>query len=165
MVNEKVYIGSGKDFETRKRAHSNDLEGGKHFNKHLQRAWNKYGRDNFEFNIVEEVESSMQFDKEQEYIDGYLNSNKELYNIQIDVHSPFKSEPEAKVCIYFCREEGWYCSNEFETFYTRQKYCPSCSQLRQISWDAREEAKREEEEFYELLNQETQNWLSGFLGD
>ncbi len=30
------------------------LENGKHYNEHLQRAWNKYGEENFEFRVIQE---------------------------------------------------------------------------------------------------------------
>ena len=45
----KRYFGSTVNFENRKRQHFEDLRGNKHVNRYLQRAFNKYGEDNFEF--------------------------------------------------------------------------------------------------------------------
>ena len=52
MVNGKVYVGQAVDIEDRWAKHKAALNGGYHDNKHLQRAWNKYGADNFEFTIL-----------------------------------------------------------------------------------------------------------------
>lgn len=56
LVNNKVYIGSswgeGGIFE-RWATHKRTLFLGKHENNYLQRAYNKYGKDNFEFSILE----------------------------------------------------------------------------------------------------------------
>ena len=42
----------------------------KHINNHLQNAWNKYGRENFIFRIIEEVEDKTKLiEREQYYID------------------------------------------------------------------------------------------------
>lgn len=51
VINNKVYIGCSKNFPTRKREHLNKLVKNKHDNIYLQRSWNKYGRDNFKFEI------------------------------------------------------------------------------------------------------------------
>ena len=53
--NGKFYIGSSINIEKRFKSHIKDLETGIHNNQHLQNAWNKYGRDNFKFIIIEEV--------------------------------------------------------------------------------------------------------------
>ena len=46
-VNGKVYIGQSIDTIKRYDAHWNMLKQGKHFNKHLQRAFNKYGNNGY----------------------------------------------------------------------------------------------------------------------
>lgn len=55
LVNNKVYIGSSINVKARLYEHSRLLNIGKHENKHLQRAWNKYGKDNFKFQILEKI--------------------------------------------------------------------------------------------------------------
>lgn len=52
MVNGKVYIGQSDDIQRRIKTHKNDLSKGKHSNTHLQRSVDKYGLENFSFDIV-----------------------------------------------------------------------------------------------------------------
>ena len=47
IMSGRRYIGSAIDFCVRFRAHLNDLRQGKHPNRYLQFAWNKYGEDAF----------------------------------------------------------------------------------------------------------------------
>jgi selenocysteine-specific translation elongation factor len=60
------------------------LKYNKHHNKYMQNAWNKYGEENFIFEICcEMVEGSYcdLIEKEQEYLDLYFENNKKiLYN-------------------------------------------------------------------------------------
>jgi hypothetical protein len=56
-VNGKVYIGSTvQNFRDRLNIHLSVLRNNKHHSSHLQKSWNKYGEDNFEFSIVEFIE-------------------------------------------------------------------------------------------------------------
>ncbi len=52
LVNGKVYIGQAVNIKRRKNGHYGSLRRGKHANKHLQRAWNKYGESAFEFKVL-----------------------------------------------------------------------------------------------------------------
>jgi len=55
-INDKRYVGQSIDIVgTRWRDHKNDLRNDKHENKYLQHAWNKYGEENFAFEVVEMV--------------------------------------------------------------------------------------------------------------
>lgn len=51
----KAYIGSAVDIRRRWLWHKNALAKGRHFSRHLQSAWNLYGRDAFVFAVEEEV--------------------------------------------------------------------------------------------------------------
>ena len=52
-VNMKVYVGSAsKSLRKRLTVHRQHLRGGYHFNRHLQRAWSKYGEGAFEFVVL-----------------------------------------------------------------------------------------------------------------
>ena len=74
----KYYVGSTKDFKRRKQTHFSGLKNNYHPNKHLQNAYNKYGANNFKFEIIEYVKEDLLLDIEQSYID---NSEKEdIYN-------------------------------------------------------------------------------------
>lgn len=80
-INNKKYFGSSKNIEKRFRNHKNKLRRNRHINIILQRAWNKYGEDNFLFEIVELCDKSLLFETEQKY----LNINPE-YNIGINAN-------------------------------------------------------------------------------
>ena len=69
-INGKSYIGSSNNFYYRRSAHLNNLRKGKHHSHILQRAFNKYGEDSFEFIILEEVADANQLIiREQKYFD------------------------------------------------------------------------------------------------
>lgn len=76
FVHGGVYIGSSIDVFRRYDGHISDLKKGIHVNTKLQRAWNKYGEDNFVLALIEEVpDRSKLFEIEQIWIDigGYYN--------------------------------------------------------------------------------------------
>lgn len=58
LVNGKMYIGQAVDIEDRWGRHKRELRGNYHINKHLQRSWNRYREENFEFSILLECEES-----------------------------------------------------------------------------------------------------------
>lgn len=55
-TNSKVYIGSTKNFNRRAIEHQKMLEDKKHHSYHLQNAYDKYGSDAFNFEILEILE-------------------------------------------------------------------------------------------------------------
>lgn len=72
------YIGCSRRYKDRWKRHLKDLNANSHHNIHLQRAWNKYGEDSFEFSVIKSVESEkIMFLEEVEMIS---NSNN-LYNL------------------------------------------------------------------------------------
>lgn len=80
-INLKKYIGSTTEsFIKRWNLHKWELRNNKHKNSHLQYAWNKYKEENFEFIILEELESNI-LEREQYYIDKEDFEN--LYNINL----------------------------------------------------------------------------------
>lgn len=52
VVNNKVYIGQAINVFRRLSEHCDDLIQNKHFNRHLQRSFNKYKSENFEYSII-----------------------------------------------------------------------------------------------------------------
>lgn len=75
----KRYIGSSRNLRDRWRSHLKALKAGKHHCAYLQNAWNKYGADQFEFQILEQClgEGVILVAREQAWIDRY---KKKLYN-------------------------------------------------------------------------------------
>ena len=86
--NNKIYIGSSKHIEKRWEEHINQLNSKKHPNKFLQNEWIKFGKDAFDFKIVEVCGLDERFDREQVYIDQlkpYYRNGKG-YNICENSH-------------------------------------------------------------------------------
>jgi len=55
-INKKRYVGSSVNIKRRWQTHKSKLRKGIHENEHLQRAWNKYGENCFEFHILRTTE-------------------------------------------------------------------------------------------------------------
>lgn len=53
LINGKCYIGKSEDIEYRKKVHFKELEENRHHSSYLQEDYNKYGKENFSFEIVE----------------------------------------------------------------------------------------------------------------
>jgi group I intron endonuclease len=59
-----------------------ELRLNKHFNQHFQLAFNKYGKDNFEFRILEKIEVGLLDVKERLWISHYRSNQPEFgYNL------------------------------------------------------------------------------------
>lgn len=52
-VNGKVYVGQSKHISQRKSEHFRSLKYGQHYNKYLQRSFDKYGNESFSFEVIE----------------------------------------------------------------------------------------------------------------
>lgn len=113
-TNYKVYIGSSKNVYVRWKQHLSMLENGKHHSNHLQNAWDKYGRNNFIFEILEKCNEDVLIDREQYYIDyskSYQRDNG--YN-----ENPFAGKP------YMTDEQRAYYANIFsETYKGEGTWC------------------------------------------
>jgi group I intron endonuclease len=81
-MNGKVYVGSSNQITERWKHHRSQLNIRKHANRHLQGAWNSYGRNTFEFIVMEECAPAMLIIREQAWIDYYDAANPEKgYNL------------------------------------------------------------------------------------
>lgn len=70
IENGKFYIGSSENTHKRHLGHFHDLRKNIHANRHLQRAWNKYGKSNFVFEVIEIVEEKLLLEREQTWLDA-----------------------------------------------------------------------------------------------
>ncbi len=71
LINNNFYVGSTQtSFKHRFSQHISDLNKNKHRNIHLQRACNKYGINNFSFEIIEKCSKEDCIKREQYYIDS-----------------------------------------------------------------------------------------------
>ncbi len=58
-ANGRAYFGSSINVKRRFYLHRRDLEAGNHHSPRLQSAWNKYGSEAFEFEVVEHVDDAL----------------------------------------------------------------------------------------------------------
>src|ERR1039458_921914 len=86
--NRKCYYGQSQDIVLRIRRHKIDLKNNNHQNKDLQRAWNKYGKDNFDFSVFRICPLEQLNLKEQECLDLVKLNPKLYYNISTDAEAP-----------------------------------------------------------------------------
>jgi len=86
IVNNKLYIGSAIGHYRRKGQHFYMLRRNIHFNKHLQDSWNKYGENNFVFNIIEFIDNINNLQQREEYWINYYNTTDPFigYNTRTD---------------------------------------------------------------------------------
>lgn len=75
-IDGKIYVGQTVDFARREKAHWIMLRGGRHPNNHLQRAFTKYGRENFRFAVLCECLPEELVEKEQFWLDAYPSKAK-----------------------------------------------------------------------------------------
>lgn len=96
IINDKKYIGSTVStvgFNMRWSKHISELRYKKHGNPHLQLAWDKYSKDNFEFSVIEECPDNILVAREQHWINHYKTmNNKYGYNLREAGHNGKLSE-------------------------------------------------------------------------
>lgn len=84
LTNHKKYVGQSIDIHNRWKDHKRELNGKRHCNAYLQRAWNKYGEDKFFFYILEECDMLMLNEREIHYINVLeCRNNKCGYNLEL----------------------------------------------------------------------------------
>lgn len=78
-INGKSYIGQSQDVKLRKCQHLSELRSDRHFNQHLQRAYNKYKEYNFSWTVLEYCDENILDDREIYWI-AYYDTYKNGFN-------------------------------------------------------------------------------------
>ena len=100
VLNNKVYIGSSVDIPERWNEHKRELSKNNHHSILLQRAWNKYGEENFKFNILEKYSENELLNREQYYLDLHMTYDRNKgYNIAKYASAPMKGRKHSKETI------------------------------------------------------------------
>ena len=121
LLNGKLYIGQSVDIESRWRIHIVELRNNYHHNTCLQNAWNKYGEDNFLFEVIEECEPMVQFEREQYYLNILNPFDNRGYNIVRQISKDYMSDN-------YMIKECSKCKKGYQTFSHLSKYCDSCKE-------------------------------------
>lgn len=88
--NGTVYIGKSHDIVKRWQQHIKSLDDNSHVNARLQKDWNNYKIDCFDFSVVKTCNKDELSNYEQYYIGEYFNSTN-IYNSQIKSSSVIKN--------------------------------------------------------------------------
>ena len=90
------YIGSSKDIKHRWIEHKSPSRWKRHQNNPMYLDMNKYGVENFDFQILEEVESECLKEKEQQFIDllkpTYNSNNAKSLGLDIEKYKEYYKE-------------------------------------------------------------------------
>lgn len=92
LVNGKSYIGSSNNIKKRWTVHISRLNKNRHANPHLQNAWNKYGKNNFLFEILHEVSECCLVNVEQQYLNNIKLNPRRYYNVVYDAAAPSRGK-------------------------------------------------------------------------
>jgi len=88
IPNGKIYVGSSVDVHRRWGLHRTDLNTGKNNNKYLLRAFEKYGKESFMWEVIEECSQNILWEREQYYLDTLQPFNEKGYNSARVVKAP-----------------------------------------------------------------------------
>ena len=88
-INGKIYVGCAINIENRWKVHKNNLKYDKHHCGHLQKAYSKYGKEAFKFEILEECEERFLYSQEH-YWCNLLNVHNVNYGYNNKPTNPYK---------------------------------------------------------------------------
>ena len=99
----RKYVGSAKRHKVRWGDHRRELSERRHINSYLQKAWRKYGAENFTFTIIETCNVENRWHREQHWIDHYKSANPTFgFNLIPSVsHLPSSSVMSKKLKAYW----------------------------------------------------------------
>ena len=95
IITNDLYVGSSSRITRRWDRHRSELKRGIHPNKHLLNSWNKYGEENFKFEVIEELDFPISYDNNiiREFLESreeyYINLLKPQFNKRLIVNSNF----------------------------------------------------------------------------
>jgi len=100
LANGKYYIGYATNLEKRKNHHFSRLKINKHCNPYLQKAYNKYGKNNFKFEILEEYpDKGFILPSMENYWCNLLDAHNAKYGYNILPTNPYNKYKQTKEMI------------------------------------------------------------------
>ena len=122
IINNKKIIGQSVDIRGRWISHKNRLRRGIHINKHLQRAWNKYGENNFKFEFLYLCPSTDLNKEEIRLIKEHNTFDKNFgYNLTTGGESPVMSEETKEKIRQSCMGEKHTLFGKHRSEETKQR--------------------------------------------
>lgn len=92
LVDKKKYIGQSRNIYKRWNFHKSSLNNKRHTNDFLQKSWNEYGSDKFQFYILEECEIA-DLNAREKYWIAHYDTAKAGYNLTLGGDAPYLSKP------------------------------------------------------------------------
>lgn len=125
---DRCYVGSSQAIHNRWYQHRLYLRRGKHHSEFLQRAWDKHGKDAFEFRVLEKCEPNDLEAKEQQYIDALKPEFNGLVVIR-----PRKLHPEIETKRLHAMRNRTHCFRGHEYLAVGLgRLCPVCKAARHL---------------------------------
>lgn len=151
ITNNKKYIGMSRDIKRRWGEHRTELDRHVHNNPYLQHSWDKYGKDNFKFYILEICEESVLSERECYYIKQFNTSYRyNGYNLTLGGENT--SIGKEVICLY---DETIY------NYVHEAAQKASVTPLTMISW-CKQKYKYMYLSEYELLTEEEKLYWKNF---
>lgn len=95
--NGLIYIGSSNNIKRRWKDHIKKLNTEKHENRFLQKDWTLFGKECFEFEILEECSNNSQFIIEQEYLNKFMPFYRNGRGYNINENSLVKNKASIRI--------------------------------------------------------------------
>lgn len=104
VSNNKIYIGSTRNYKKRCTNHKRELRKNSHHNQHMQNAWNTHGSESFVFSLLENCDLDISRAdleaKEKEWILKYSSHKREFgFNKTFPGTIPLRGEDENKTSL------------------------------------------------------------------
>lgn len=96
----KIYVGSSSVPKRRKSQHFSDLRKGRHPNRYLQNAFNKYGEGKFEWIVLENCDNDMLAEREKYWIECLHSDRSDCgYNLTNEPYAPMRGKKHSVLTI------------------------------------------------------------------
>jgi group I intron endonuclease len=120
LLDKRAYVGSSVNVRKRVQNHVSALRRGKHHSDHLQRAWDKYGEDYFEFFAVGYYPRPELLEQEQYWLDTYTCA----FNASRDASRPSHT-PESIAKMRAKCAEAWQRPEHREKMASLRQFIPT----------------------------------------
>lgn len=122
LCNNLMYVGCTSNFETRWKKHKQDLRKRRHGNSYLQKAWNKYGEENFIFEELVTCDIEFMYSEEHYWV-NMLGTHDSKYGYNIKLTHPENKNINSKEISERIRIKatGRKWSEEYKQLFREQK--------------------------------------------
>lgn len=123
-IDNKVYIGQSVHVKYRISTHKCLLDKNKHENSYLQNAYNKFGKDNFEFKLLELCEENKLDEREVYWISYYDSMNRQ---------KGYNRESGGNTNKRFCKERIQRITGEYNPMFSKNHSDKSKNKIREAN--------------------------------